>query len=208
MFELEQAIRYWRRYLGRAASLTSSDLDELEEHLRDEVEHLEADGVGVEEAVHAAVERLGDADSLRREFGKNGNTSRRLFAGLRLLFILPLTPLWSLFYMAGFPGGEVPLDFIVVNSIDLFGRALVYLAGIWLAARSRQWLWAGAFVGLLALPWVLNYLVYALPQWGVMLPQWSMMVYLLLMPTVLFLSIFWVYPPTLASDLRRRLAPA
>ena len=208
MFDLEQALRSWRRHLGRVALLTASELDELENHLYDEMELLEADGVAAEAAFHTAVERLGDADSLRREFSKNGSTSRRLFAGLRLLFILPLTVLWSLFVMEGFPGGEISLDFIIVNSIDLFGRALVYLAGIWLAVRSRQWIWAVLFVWLLAMPWILNYLIYALPHWNAVLPGWSMYVWLLTKPTVLLLSIFWVYPPAFALDLRRRLAPA
>ncbi len=208
MVELEQAIRSWRRYLGRAASLNTSDLDELEEHLRNEVERLEADGVGVEEAFHTAVARLGDADSLRREFGKNGGTSRQLFASLRLLFILPLTPLWSLFYTSGFPGGDVPLDFVIVNLIDLFGRALVYLTGIWLAVRSRQWIWAVLFAWLVALPWILNYILITFPHWFAGLPHWSIYVWLLIKPTVLLLSIFWVYPPSFALDLRQRLAPA
>lgn len=208
MFDLEHAIRSWRRHLRRAALLTASDLDELEEHLRDEVDHLKAGGEPVEKAFYTAVERLGDADSLRREFGKNGSTSRRLFAGLRLLFILRWTPLWGFLFVPDFPRGEMPLDFIIVNMIDVFGRKLVYLAGIWLAVRSRQWIWAMLFAWLLVLPWVLSYLIYALPQWGLSLPPWSMYVYLLMMPVVLFLSIFWVYPPAFALDLRRRLAPA
>ena len=207
MFDLEHAIRSWRRHLGRDALLTPADLNELEDHLHDEIEQLEAGGVAGEEAFHTAVERLGDADSLRREFNKNGGTRRTLFAALRLLLILPWTPLWWHFFYPDFPGiqdSPVPLDVIVINTFDLFGRALVYLVAIWLSARSRQWVWAGLFGWILALPWVLNYLSLS-ELW---IGNWSMYVYLLTMPAVLLLSIFWVYPPAFALDLRRRLAPA
>ena len=208
MFDLDQAIRSWRRHLHRAALLTATDLDELESHLRDEIEEREAEGVAVEAAFHTAVERLGDAESLRREFGKNGSVSRRLFAGLRLMFILPLTALWFYFFGPDLPGSELPVDYYVVNVIDLFGRALVYLAGIWLAVRSRQWIWAALFAWIMALPWILNYVFTTFTHWGPAVHQWLFYVWLVTIPVVLILSIFWIYPPAFVLDLRRRLAPA
>ncbi len=70
MFEVEAHIRKWRGHLRASGYLGEEELDELESHLRDSVDELVACPLTPEEAFLVAVRRLGDAESLSREFAK------------------------------------------------------------------------------------------------------------------------------------------
>ena len=68
LFNLENAIAAWRRLL-RAGGINSSEiLDELESHLREDIEHVMRSGKTSEEAFRAAVTRLGPSGALAKEF--------------------------------------------------------------------------------------------------------------------------------------------
>ena len=84
MFDVDQQIQQWRRELGNAEVCHTSDLDELEIHLRDEINHLGGKGLSSEEAFLVASRRLGDRGSLTREFAKINTHS--LFAR-RMLWV-------------------------------------------------------------------------------------------------------------------------
>lgn len=70
MFDQERAITAWRRRLAVTGSLAKSDLDELESHLRDELDALAEVGITGEDAFQAAVVRLGDPDALGEEYAR------------------------------------------------------------------------------------------------------------------------------------------
>jgi hypothetical protein len=70
MFDLEQEIAAWRNRLAGSGSLTEDRLQELESHLRDEVEALAGHGLAPDEAWLIGVKRLGNVDAVAREFGK------------------------------------------------------------------------------------------------------------------------------------------
>jgi hypothetical protein len=82
MFDLNEQINKWRRKLSQSDTLQKSDVDELESHLREEIERLTAVKLSDQEAFYVARHRLGDTDSLAAEFAKV-NTSilwrKRLF---------------------------------------------------------------------------------------------------------------------------------
>lgn len=89
MFDLSNEIKKWRSNLAQSESLGKSDIDELESHLREEIDHLTASKLSEQEAFLVATHRLGDIDNLSEEFAKV-NTSilwrKRLFwAGAGLL---------------------------------------------------------------------------------------------------------------------------
>jgi hypothetical protein len=65
---LEQRIGEWRQYFRRRQTVSSVDVEELEDHLRSQVEALSAVGLNEDEAFLVAVKRLGDLDSVSREF--------------------------------------------------------------------------------------------------------------------------------------------
>lgn len=74
MFDLEKAVRRWRRGLERMSSLSPRELDELEDHLRARANlELELDaGLTPARAFAAAHDDLGEAATVSREFAKAG----------------------------------------------------------------------------------------------------------------------------------------
>ncbi len=65
---LEEHIGEWRRYLSRRQVLSSADVEELEDHLRNEITSLSDAGLKSDEAFLVAVKRLGNLDAISREF--------------------------------------------------------------------------------------------------------------------------------------------
>ena len=65
---LEERIGEWRQYLLRRPAVRPADVEELEDHLRSQVEALRGAGLDEDEAFLVAVKRLGDQDGLAREF--------------------------------------------------------------------------------------------------------------------------------------------
>jgi len=65
---LEERIGQWREYLRRRQAIHSSDVEELEDHLRSQIEALRGAGLDEDEAFFVAVKRLGNLDGLSREF--------------------------------------------------------------------------------------------------------------------------------------------
>ena len=70
MFDLNEQINKWRGNLAQSETLGSSDIDELESHLREEIEHLTGLKLSDEEAFWVANDRLGSTDSLANEYEK------------------------------------------------------------------------------------------------------------------------------------------
>jgi hypothetical protein len=67
---LEDQIDQWRSYLRRRQAIHSVDVAELEDHLREQVAGLTNAGLASDEAFLVAVKRMGDLDSLSREFAR------------------------------------------------------------------------------------------------------------------------------------------
>ena len=70
MFNLEQAIVEWRRQMLAAGIKTPVPLEELESHLRDEIERQTESGLSAAEAFPAAVHKIGAAQGIQSEFRK------------------------------------------------------------------------------------------------------------------------------------------
>ncbi|MGH3070941.1 MAG: permease prefix domain 1-containing protein [Gaiellaceae bacterium] len=70
MESLESQIAEWRAYVASAAGVNGRDVDELEDHLRDQIAELSAAGLTPDEGFLIAVKRLGDVDNLSREFAR------------------------------------------------------------------------------------------------------------------------------------------
>ncbi len=67
---LEEQIDQWRSYLRRRQAIHSVDVAELEDHLREQVAVLADAGLAADEAFLVAVKRMGDLDTLSREFAR------------------------------------------------------------------------------------------------------------------------------------------
>jgi len=70
MFDLEQAITEWREEMRAQGIKVFETLDELESHLRDDVEQQTRCGSDVQRSFEAAVLRMGQTSTLQSEFQK------------------------------------------------------------------------------------------------------------------------------------------
>ena len=93
MFNLDQAIAEWRRQMLAAGIKTPGALQELETHLRDDVEHQILFGVSAEPAFDMAVQQLGNAHTLKAEFAKTAGLKQRHYVYRGLGFGIGLFPL-------------------------------------------------------------------------------------------------------------------
>jgi hypothetical protein len=67
--ELEEQISAWREFVRHRTAI-AGDVTELEAHLRDQIDGLEASGLSSDEAFLVAVKRMGRLDELSREFAR------------------------------------------------------------------------------------------------------------------------------------------
>ncbi|MBP2412459.1 hypothetical protein JOF48_001258 [Arthrobacter stackebrandtii] len=81
--ELEAQIDRWRGYIQRNQAISPVDVDELEDHLREQIAERQASGLDDEEAFLVAIKRLGNLDAVSREFAREH--SDRLWKQLVLL---------------------------------------------------------------------------------------------------------------------------
>jgi hypothetical protein len=70
MFELNQAIADWRRQMTAAGIKPRAVLDELESHLREDVERRILYGASENDAFQKAIQQIGQLERLKAEFEK------------------------------------------------------------------------------------------------------------------------------------------
>jgi hypothetical protein len=135
MFDLEQSIAEWRRRLAAGGMTSPALLDELESHLREDVERQSRSDVVLRESFDAAVARIGQAAALKREFAKSGGVHgfhEQLKHLVLVLFGVPIPPLVA------------NMNTSYTNS-DLEPRWATYLKAALFAAPAAM-LWAISFV--------------------------------------------------------------
>ena len=83
MESVEAQIAEWRAYIAGAPGIDGRDVDELEDHLRDQIAELKSAGLTADEGFLIAVKRLGDVDGLSREFARehSGRLWKQLLVG-------------------------------------------------------------------------------------------------------------------------------
>jgi hypothetical protein len=83
MFNLEEKISQWRKQMLAAGIKTPVPLEELESHLRDEIEQQVRSGLSEQAAFETTIRQVGRAEHLKIEFAKVGET---IYARLKRLF--------------------------------------------------------------------------------------------------------------------------
>ncbi|MGY4858722.1 permease prefix domain 1-containing protein [Cryobacterium sp. AP23] len=68
--DLEAQIDSWRSYVQRRQAIAAADVDELEDHLRGQIDNLLANGLDHDEAFLVAIKRLGNLDAMSLEFAR------------------------------------------------------------------------------------------------------------------------------------------
>lgn len=96
MPDLEQQIAEWRRQMLAAGIKTPVPMDELESHLREDIERQMRSGLNEQQAFEAAVRGIGQTAALKTEFAKVSETKLarqrrmhdRFFAAVLVLYAL------------------------------------------------------------------------------------------------------------------------
>jgi len=128
MFDLEQAISDWRRRMLAAGITSPIPLEELEIHLRDDVERQMQSGSDVSQAFEAAVAQIGQAKVLHNEFKRAKGISMKRIAIISLgIFCVLFGPAVFLPALAKYQKEEVWNGAVIVPMVL---GALITLAGL------------------------------------------------------------------------------
>jgi hypothetical protein len=150
MFTVENAVNNWKLQLNQRQTMTPADIEEMETHLRDEMETLQSAGLSEEEAFLVASRRIGDCDQVAGEFAKINTTviwRNRFFwmiGGILSAHILSAIAASSTQYSLVFLKYEhLPLNWFWTGLIAPLVSALVLLGLGWglyrLIPRSSLW---------------------------------------------------------------------
>ena len=91
MFDLEKSISEWRKQMLAAGIKTPVPLEELEIHLREEIERQMKSGLSEQIVFQAAVQEIGKANMLKNEFEKvDGAKELRAWRLIRIIFFAGL----------------------------------------------------------------------------------------------------------------------
>lgn len=140
MRELETRIAAWRRSVH--AALPEETVRELEEHLREQIATLSAEGLSLETALARAVERLGDTRALASEFARTSvgwlPASRPVLVMLVLTAATILTAAASIGYV--YANGKITLLLLIHVLLATTGYlAMIGAALVGLCALATSW---------------------------------------------------------------------
>ena len=91
-FNLEKAIADWRRQMQSAGLKNSDALNELESHLREEIQQQMQAGLAAQQAFEAAATHIGGAQALNTEFAKLRRTHMDFLARLKRFLLRGFLP--------------------------------------------------------------------------------------------------------------------
>jgi hypothetical protein len=168
MFDLEQAIVEWRRQMQAVGIKTPVPLEELENHLREEIERQIQIGVTEQQAFEMATAQIGQAEPLKAEFKKSSGflgwlgedksaRTTRILALLWLAFCSQgffsiAAAIFPMFYGRIFYGQQlgINLGFFCILLIEfIFLQGIV--ASIALFAGNKKRVWTIRFIAVLML---------------------------------------------------------
>src|ERR671925_363483 len=141
MESVESQIAEWRAYVENAPGVNGQDVDELEDHLRQQIAELSAAGLTADEGFLVAVKRMGDLDALSREFARE-HSGR----------------LWKQLVLSGddepartFSGWFEPLVFAVAAAV------VIQVARLAAGFPDEEPSWLGRNISLFILPFLAAY---------------------------------------------------
>lgn len=144
---LEAEIDRWRSYLHRRQAIQSSDVAELEDHLREQIAVLSAAGLSADEAFLVAVKRMGELDALSREFAREHSDR-----------------LWKQLVAPSSGGGELRFaarrDALVAFCLAVAAAVLIKLPALFGKEWEGDWTFYARNLGLFVLPLLTGYFVW------------------------------------------------
>ena len=132
MFDLENSIRVWRIKMLAAGIKFPVPLEELELHLREEIERQVKLGLGEQRAFEVSVRQIGQADALKMEFRKTSSPNTEWFFRLVLCGVI-LAVGWLLITAArAFWRDEMSWGWRLAGFADIAAVVLSVLGWRWL----------------------------------------------------------------------------
>ncbi len=141
---LEEQIDQWRSYLRHRQAIQSTDVAELEDHLREQVAVLVDAGLSTDEAFLVAVKRMGDLDALSREFAREH--SERLW---KQLVVVPAD--------AGEPRTRARTDAIVAFCLALAAAVAIKVPALFGISLNEDEGFYARNLSLFVLPFLTGY---------------------------------------------------
>jgi len=151
MFDVNESIAGWRNGLATNENYSTADLDELESHIREQVDALRESGLSDEESFWLAARRLGDGESLTDEFAKvNGGrvwANRLLWMmGGILVCLLASSLAGAAWWGTVFAGATLGLSGSILGAAGVIAKTLAWILsvgivcalGSFVAARSSR----------------------------------------------------------------------
>jgi hypothetical protein len=187
VFNPEQAISEWRRHMAAGGLETPDVLDELESHLRDDVEQQVRLGLSQEQAFEDAVHRLGQANLLKAEYKKAHKTAALRFKrialdGSGLVYMATMSYALVTHEMAVL---ERLLGFSALGLSIFSGLGLRYGAR-WVRAQGRTRTAVGVGSAALGIGWFTCFMLLILPHFD-------------FTPSQLVVALLWAFVPMAAS---------
>jgi hypothetical protein len=137
---VEAQIAEWRAYVAKAPAVDGRDVDELDAHLRDQIAELERAGLNGDEAFLVAVKRMGDLDSLSREFAREHRGR-----------------LWKQLVLSGEDASARPSAWLEALGFALAAAVAIQVARLAADFPDEEGRWLGLNLGLLVLPFLAGY---------------------------------------------------
>jgi hypothetical protein len=128
MFNLETAIKHWRNQMVTAGLHSTPALDELESHLREDIDRQARAGITPENAFAAAAGRVGEPGALKAEFAKGG-CNRGLLEKVRICIAAVLIAAVSFLSVAAY----------ILCYTTLADRLILAFAVFCILAIARYW---------------------------------------------------------------------
>jgi hypothetical protein len=142
MFDLETSIAEWRKNMSAAGVKTPVPLDELELHLREDIEALVKSGRSEADAFETAVQRIGHGPVVQGEFKKIGpsiETKSWWSMEITFCFVGIALPFWISATLLHFKTGTF-VDLTRPQQISGLAAIGLFTLFIWSGRLSYQWL--------------------------------------------------------------------
>jgi hypothetical protein len=149
MFDLEKSIAEWRKQMLAAGIKTPALVEELESHLRNEIERQMKSGINSQLAFEESVQQIGPPDALRSEFQKAnaltvGQKRPLAIVGGVLTGLVGFVLVWATVIQGRDMGkmtGEAVVLFVLGLILVFNGAAISYLASkrSFLASYRKAW---------------------------------------------------------------------
>jgi hypothetical protein len=139
MFDLEKTIAEWRKQMLAAGIKTPVPLDELEMHLREEIERQTKSGLSEQEAFHSSAQKIGQGKVLKNEFNKVEDQKLKRVILMIIGWLATGVALWFGVTLLDFQWAFI--GFHPECDLETIAAVLIILAaetGIWFLAKASR----------------------------------------------------------------------